>query len=369
MFVKSLKLNNFRNYSTASVDFFSGINLVSGLNGQGKTNLVEALMFGCLAKSPRAHQDKDLIKFGENFAGANITLSRKFGDVKIDYSINRNEENSFVVNNNKIDKVSQLFGNLVAVYFSPQELEIVSGGPSVRRDFCDTDISMLSEAYYNLTLRYEKVLAQRNKLLKTERDHAKIIDTIGVWDEQLASVAAPIIKTRKSFIAKLKPFAQQYIKMLSGDKEELNIEYIGASGENSAEIKATILKQLEFNLSRDMELGYTSVGPHRDDVKFELGGVDARLYSSQGQARSIVLALKLAEMKIMEAELGEKPVMIFDDVFSELDGKRQQKLYECLEGAQAIFTGTHFKYKPLKTHLVISIKNGNIKSKLIEKSN
>lgn len=363
MFVKSLKLNNFRNYSAAAVEFCSGVNLISGLNGQGKTNLVEAIMFGCLSKSPRVHQDTDLIKFGEETASANIVATRKFGDVKIDYFINKNEENAFFVNNNKIDRVSQLFGNLVGVYFSPQELKIVLGSPSDRRDFCDTDISMLSEAYYNLLLRYDKVLAQRNKLLKTERDHAKIIDTIGVWDEQLASIAAPIIKTRKSFIMKLTPFAQDYIKQISNDKEELKIDYVGASGDTTDEIKTTLLKQLELNLSRDMELGYTSVGPHRDDIKFELGGTDVRLYSSQGQARSIVLALKLAEVKIMEAEIGEKPIMIFDDVFSELDGKRQQKLYECLDGAQAIFTGTNFKFKPQSEYLAITVKNGAVKAK------
>ena len=361
MNVVNLKLKNFRNYQSAEVNFSRGINLISGLNGQGKTNLVEAIVVASRTKSPRTHNDKDMILSGADGAQVNLVVNKNEGDVLIDFYINKTEEKSFVINNNPVSRVGQVFGNLVCVYFSPQELKIVSGAPSDRRDFLDDDISMLSESYYNLCLRYEKVLAQRNKLLKTERDPAKIIDTIGVWDEQLASIAAAIVKTRKSFVNKLSPMANKFLNDLSANKEDLKLSYVGVKGETRDEIKKNLLRALDEGLSRDMELGYTGVGPHRDDLKIELNGADARVFSSQGQSRSIALALKLAEMKIMEEELGEKPVVILDDVFSELDTRRQRKLFEAVEDAQAIFTGTSFKFKPKDTKFVqLKVQNGTV---------
>ena len=262
--------------------------------------------------------------------------------------------------------MSELAGNLATIYFSPQELKIVTGGPQERRDFIDNDISMISGAYVNLLNRYEKVLFQRNKLLKFEKDIAKIIDTIGVWDIELAKTASRIIKIRKSFIKKLLPFAQVYLKELSENKEELNITYIGQPGEETEEIYNHLIKALEENLERDMELGYTLIGPHRDDIKFELNQTDARSFSSQGQARSITLALKLAEMKIITEELGEPPIMVFDDVFSELDTKRQKKLYDCVLGTQSIFTGTTFKFKPTTEFSQFKIVSGAVKEKKVK---
>lgn len=361
MQIKQLTINNFRNYQNASVNFCPSINLISGLNGQGKTNLAEAAVFLSLAKSPRTHQDKELILQNKDSANIKCTVQRNFGEINFDFTLNRFHDNEFLINFNKIKRTGQIFGNLVCVYFSPQELKIVTGSPSDRRDFCDTDISMLSETYYNLTLRYERVLSQRNKLLKTEKDIAKINDTISVWNEQLVQIAAPIVKTRKAFIEKLQPFANEFLNILSSKKEELKISYVGCQGSSTQEIRKNLSNLLSNSLEKDIEVGYTGVGPHRDDVKFELNGVDARIYSSQGQARSIVLALKLAEMKIMEEELGEKPVMVFDDVFSELDARRQKKLYACLEGAQSIFTGTNFKFKPECEYKQFKVQAGQVK--------
>ena len=361
MFAKCLKLKNYRNYAKAEINFCRGINLITGLNGQGKTNLAEALVFLSRAKSPRTHQDKDLIKLGENSANISANLNKNFGEMSFDYSLFSTQDNQYKINGNAIDRVGQVFGNLICIYFCPQDLKIVAGSPENRRDYVDDEIMMLSEAYYNLLNRYEKVLAQRNKLLKTEKDHAKIIDTIGVWDESLASVACLIIKTRKAFLEKLGPVADKFLKTISDDKDSLKISYVGAKGTEKDEIKKQILKELDENLSRDMELGYTSVGPHRDDVKFELNGLDTKVFASQGQTRSIVLALKLAEMEILKEELNDYPIMIFDDVFSELDSKRQQKIYEALEGVQAIFTGTTFKFKPNGAYKQFKIVGGNIK--------
>ena len=217
-----------------------------GENGQGKTNLAEGIVFLCLGKSPRTHQDKEMIMSGSDYASVEAKVNKNVGIVDISGTISNFEDNKFFVNGNPVRKLGELFGNLVCVFFSPSELKIVNGAPSDRREFCDTDISMLSEPYYNLTQRYEKVLAQRNKLLKFEKDHAKIIDTIGVWDEQLASLASLIIRTRKSFISKLLPFAKRFLKEVSASRDDINIEYQGIKGETKEEIKANIKTQAKI---------------------------------------------------------------------------------------------------------------------------
>lgn len=362
MFVKWVKLKNFRNYTDASVEFHSGINLISGGNGQGKTNLVESIMLCALSKSPRTSHDEDMKMENTTFTEASVCVERNFGDITLDCRIDECGK-KFFINTNEIKKVSELFGNLVAVYFSPNDLKIVYASPSERRDFMDTDISELSGSYYSLVQRYNKVLFQRNRILKTIHNRQDILDQIDVWNEQLATLAGYIIKTRKNFIEKLKTPAKQIMKYISKETEELNISYVGANGETADEIKKEILKSLEFNIDRDMELGYTSIGPHRDDVKFELDGRDARIFASQGQQRSIVLALKIAELTVFKEELGENPVLILDDVFSELDTARQKKLYDMFDGYQVIMTGTNFKFKPNSSYKQLNVRKATIKSK------
>lgn len=364
MQVKWVRLKNFRNYEECFVEFKEGINLISGKNGQGKTNLVEAVMLGALTKSPRTSRDDDMKMENTTHAEAEVCIERKFGEVKIKSIIDNETKKSFYINGNGVKKVSEVFGNLVAVYFSPNDLKIVSGSPSERRDFMDSDISQLSGVYYNLVQRYNKVLDQRNKLLKTVHNKMLLESQIDVWNEQLASLAGQIIKTRKSFIKKLTIPAIETMKYISKDSDNLTISYVGVKGETSEEIKNEILKALKFNLDKDMELGYTTVGPHRDDVRFELNGRDSKIFASQGQQRSIVLALKLAELEVFEKELGEKPVLVLDDVFSELDSVRQKSLYKKFEGVQVLMTGTLFKFKPSDDYLSIVIKNGVAQSKL-----
>lgn len=359
MKVKNVRLNNFRNYKSADVELDEGFNLISGANGQGKTNLAESILFASLACSPRTHHSEELILDGQDKANVQLDIQKRYGTVTIQYTIG--DGNSFYVNGNYVKKLSDLFGTLVTVYFSPNELEIVSGSPQERRDFMDTDISQLSGKYYALVQRYNKVLFQRNKLLKTTHDHKAILDQIDIWDEQLASTAAPIIRTRKSFISKLLPYTQEAMKYLSKETESINITYIGATGTTTEEIKAELLKTLKANLNKDMELGYTSIGPHRDDIKIELNGKDSKIYASQGQRRSIVLAIKVGELSLFENELGEKPVLVLDDVFSELDSTRQKKLYESIKDYQVIMTGTTFKFKPSKGYKQFKIKAGIVK--------
>lgn len=365
MKIKSVKLVSFRNYDYQIVDFPMQITLVSGTNGQGKTNLVESIVVSATTKSPRTSNMSELVKDGASEALVEILLDRKFGQMNLSFTINAKGEKKFFINSNPVSKMSDVFGNLVVVYFSPDDLKIVSASPDKRRDFMDTDISELSGSYYNLIQRYNKILLQRNKLLKTERDRSLLIAQIGVWDEQLAQIASLIIKTRKSFIEKLKVPAKEALKFISSSKDDLEIEYVGAKGTSAEEIKAELLKSLKFNLERDIELGYTSVGPHRDDIYFGLNGKDARNFASQGQQRSIVLALKFAELEIFEKELGEEPVLVLDDVFSELDTTRQRRLYEKMSKYQTIITGTQFKFKPVSNYETIRVKEGVIKRKKV----
>ena len=365
MKIKSVKLVSFRNYDYQIVDFPMQITLVSGTNGQGKTNLVESVVVAATTKSPRTSNMSELVKDGSAETLVEILLDRKFGQMYLSFTINAKGEKKFFINSNPVSKMSDVFGNLVVVYFSPDDLKIVSASPDKRRDFMDTDISELSGSYYNLIQRYNKVLLQRNKLLKTERDRALLLAQIGVWDEQLAQIASLIIKTRKSFIEKLKVPAKEALKYISSSKDDLEIEYVGVKGTSAEEIKEELLKSLKFNLERDIELGYTSVGPHRDDIYFELNGKDARNFASQGQQRSIVLALKFAELEIFEKELGEEPILVLDDVFSELDTTRQRRLYEKMSKYQTIITGTQFKFKPVSNYETIRVKEGVVKRKRV----
>lgn len=365
MKIKSVKLVSFRNYDYQIVDFPMQITLVSGTNGQGKTNLVESVIVAATTKSPRTSNMSELVKDGSAETLVEILLDRKFGQMNLSFTINAKGEKKFFINSNPVSKMSDVFGNLVVVYFSPDDLKIVSASPDKRRDFMDTDISELSGSYYNLIQRYNKVLLQRNKLLKTERDRALLLAQIGVWDEQLAQIASLIIKTRKSFIEKLKVPAKEALKYISSSKDDLEIEYVGVKGTSAEEIKEELLKSLKFNLERDIELGYTSVGPHRDDIYFGLNGKDARNFASQGQQRSIVLALKFAELEIFEKELGEEPVLVLDDVFSELDTTRQRRLYEKMSKYQTIITGTQFKFKPVSNYETIRVKEGVVKRKKV----
>lgn len=364
MKIEQLRLKNFRNYSAAELEFCPEINLISGLNGQGKTNLVEAVMLTALTKSPRTHNDIDMKMEGESFCEVTVKVNRNFGDVKLRAVISDEEDKKFFVNGNEVKKVSDVFGNLVAVYFSPDDLKIVSESPSERRDFMDTDISQISGSYYKLVQRYNKVLVQRNRLLKMIKSRAELESQIGVWDEQLATLAGHIEKTRKAFIEKLKVPAGEVMKFLTKNSDELSISYIGAKGESAAEIKDEILSSLKYNLERDMELGYTTIGPHRDDIKFEINGREAKVFASQGQQRSIVLALKVAELRVFEAEIGEKPVLILDDVFSELDSSRQKRMYEMFKGCQVLMTGTLFKFKPDGDYRSFVVKNAVIKERI-----
>lgn len=359
MYIEQLKLTSFRNISHVDIPFCKGINLLIGNNAQGKTNIIEGIFCLALAASFRTSKETELITYGQPQATIFGSVQTKFGSQKLAIRV-EHKQKLMEINAEPIKKVQDFIGNVKVILFTPDELRLLKDGPEERRAFLDRDISQLSPVYYHCLLQYQKVLNQRNKLLKFEKNIPSLKQQLEVWDAQLAHFASRIIITRRKFISRLSVSKFFQESHLSGKNEKLSMAYIGFGGDSAQEIEQHMLKSLQENLQKDIELGYTSIGPHRDDVKFCINGEDAKIFASQGQQRSIVLSLKLAEMDVFYQEIGEYPILILDDVFSELDAKRQKALYEILQNFQTIITGTSLKFKPQTSYQQIKIKNGAI---------
>ncbi len=339
MQIKKLFLQNFRNYEDEQFDFSDGLNVLFGKNAQGKTNCAEAVFYLCTGTSLRIRHDKQLIKMGAEYAKVTAEAGNRYGKVVIEALIFENKR-EIRVNGSKIAKSADLMGHINSVFFSPGELRLIQDGPDERRRFMNISISQTSPAYYTALLRYNKILDQRNALLK-ERDYSLVMDTLPVWDEQLCKYAALIVKKRAEFLEKLAPFAKEYHAFLTDGEEELLLKPDRVYGGSEEEIAARLSERLAGSYEKDLRLGYTTVGPHRDDIGVFIGGTDARGYASQGQMRTAALSLKLSEVQIFKEISGEYPVLILDDVMSELDLKRRRKLLQCVSGIQTILTCTH----------------------------
>lgn len=357
MYIKEVNLKDFRNYVDQKVNFTNGVNIIYGKNAQGKTNLVESLYLLSCSKSFKTSHDSEMIRYGEKSFCVSVDVEKKFGNLNLKCEMIQNESKNFYINSNKISKVSEIFGNLCIIFFSPDEIFLVKGSPQDRRDFMDTDISQISSVYYEIVSRFEKVLINRNKLLKT-KDEERIKDTIAIWDEQFAFYASKIIITRKKFIEKLILPANKNLTFITEGKETLTLEYDGEKGETEKEIRENLLKSLKRTLRASIDVGYTIIGPQRDDIIIKINGNEVKNYGSQGQARSVVLALKLAELEIFEKELGEKPILVLDDVFSELDSKRKNKLLEKVKDCQTIITCVTNRFGKSNNFNFIKISNG-----------
>ena len=360
MKITRLKLKNFRNYDYADVEPNGNINFVVGRNAQGKTNLVEPIYIISTLKSFRNSKLIDCIKEDCEFAEIEAqVLSRKEGSKKIKYIIKKEGENEFYVNDNKIIHKRDMFSHFYSVVFSPDELKLVKGSPDVRREFLDIDICQVSKIYSDLIDRYDKILQNRNKLLKFGKNSKSLHIELDVWDEQLSLVGSQIAKARANFVTKISSNAKKVMEKISCGKEILEIEYIGIKGESREEKTENFMKDLKLQRAKDIELGYTTVGIHRDDLKFFINGKEVKPYASQGQQRSVVLALKLAEMETIESE-SEEPALILDDVFSELDTTRQRLLVEYLSDKQVFITSTNSKNLGQITYSKIRVKNAKI---------
>ena len=360
MKINKISLQNFRNYESAEIEFSPNVNVIVGRNAQGKTNLVEPIYIISALKSFRNSKLCDCIKEGADFSKITVNLDSAFGTKTIEYKINHDGTNDYMVNYNKISKKRDMYGHCYAVIFSPDELKLLKGSPDARREFLDTDICQISNVYSDLLERYDKVLQNRNKLLKFYSNRESINSELDVWDDSLATLGAQLTKTRENFVANITHQAEKIMKHLSKNTESLTVKYIGISGENREEKSQNLLSALKTNRNKDREIGYTTVGPHRDEVKFYINDLEVKPYASQGQIRSVVLALKLAEMEAIK-EVKEEPILILDDVFSELDSVRQKLLIEYLQNKQVFITCTNLRKTDLKNVTKFRIKNAIIK--------
>ena len=339
MQIKKLFLQNFRNYENEQFDFSEGLNVLFGKNAQGKTNCAEAVFYLCTGASLRIRHDKQLIRHGAEFAKITAEAENRYGKVTIEATIYENKR-EIRVNGTKIARNADLMGHVNSVFFSPGELRLIQDGPDERRRFMNISISQTSAPYYTALLRYNKILDQRNVLLKN-RDVSMILDTLPVWDEQLCRYAAIIVKKRAEFLEKLAPFAKENHSFLTDGEEELIIKPERNYEGSEEEIAALLMRRLANNYEKDLRLGFTTVGPHRDDIDVLINGVDAKAYASQGQTRTAALALKLSEVRIFKELSGEYPILVLDDVMSELDLRRRKKLLQRISEVQTILTCTH----------------------------
>lgn len=363
MKINSIKLTNFRNYAYEKAYFSPLLNVLVGQNAQGKTNLIEAIYFCAVAKSPRASKENELIMWNNDRAKIELDFETNAGKKQIEIVINKVGKKNVRINQINILKIADLVGACKCVYFSPDELKLVKDAPNDRRKFLDTDISQLSKNYFYLLIKYNEILANRNKLLKESTNINLLKETLPIWSEQLADTGSKIIIRRLRFLAKLKLYAKEKHDVLTSNKENLEIEYSGLTGENENEIKEKFTKLLIESEDKDIKLGYTTIGPHRDDLKLIVNNIDIRSFGSQGQQRSVALSLKLAELEIFKEECGEYPILLLDDVLSELDDKRQSTLINMLTSVQTIITTTDLNEGFFESGNIMHIQNGKIETR------
>jgi len=339
MYIKNLQLKNFRNYECEEFVFTNGMNVLSGKNAQGKTNCAEAIYYLCTGSSPRTRRDKQLIRTGEEAAQISCVCVGRYGEVELSATL-RESGREVKINGNKIVRNADLLGNLFAVFFSPQELRLIQDGPDERRRFLNVSISQLSRPYYVALSRYNKILEQRNNLLKL-KDIGTVFDTLPVWDAQLCKYAAIVARGRADYIKRIAPIAQGEHNFLTDGRENLEISPDKKYKGTEEELEKRLFDELSANYERDIRLGFTATGPHRDDLTIKINGAEAKTYASQGQTRTAALSIKLAEVKVFTETCGETPVLILDDVMSELDLPRRKKLAARCCDLQTVITCTH----------------------------
>lgn len=355
MYIQSIELSNYRNYRSLVMEFDRGTNILFGDNAQGKTNILESVYLSGTSRSHRTVRDRELIRFGQEEAHIRTNLRRDDLSYRIDIHIRQGRSKGIAVNGMPVKKASELFGLLGIIFFSPEDLNIVKNGPAERRHFINAELSQIDRIYLSDLSNYNKALNQRNSLLREIFNHPEMKETLDVWDEQLIAYGKRIIARRRAFVADMLPIVAKIHRKLSGEREELVISYEPSIDDIFFE------DELLRTRDRDMRMGTTNVGPHRDDLKLSIGGVDIRKFGSQGQQRTCALSLKLAEIQIMENKRGEKPVLLLDDVLSELDSNRQNYLLESINDIQTIITCTgldEFVKNKFSVHRVYEISNG-----------
>lgn len=359
MIIKRLELADYRNYATLDLEFDKGTNILYGDNAQGKTNILEAIYMAATTKSHKGSKDKEMIGFGKEEAHIRTYLEKESVGTRVDMHLRKAGSKGIAIDGQKIKKAAELLGLCNVVFFSPEDLSIIKNGPAERRRFVDMELCQLDSFYlYNLN-HYNKIVNQRNKLLKDMYMNPELKDTLAIWDSQLVSFGSKIVERRKLFVDQLNEIIYEIHKKLSGGKEELIISY-----EPDVAIEE-FEKSLRYNQDRDIRMKQTSIGPHRDDFAFLNKDVDIRKYGSQGQQRTAALSLKLSEIELVKKIAKDTPILLLDDVLSELDSNRQNYLLNSIGDIQTIITCTgleEFVNNRFEVNKIYKVKNGVVTS-------
>lgn len=359
MIVESVELKDYRNYEFLDMNFNEHVNIIYGDNAQGKTNILESIYMCSTSKSHRGSKDREIVRFGEDESHIKLNVLKHGMKYRIDMHLKKNKTKGIAVNGIPIKKAVELFGIINIVFFSPEDLNIIKEGPAGRRRFIDLELSQLDKIYLNNLSNYNRIINQRNSLLKdiygSNQQH--LLETLDIWDMQLAAYGTKVLERRKEFVRQVNEIISEIHFRLTGGKERLSLTYESSIGEMSME------QALKKNRERDLRMKSTSVGPHRDDLCFLSGDLDIRKFGSQGQQRTAALSLKLAEIELVKRIIGDTPILLLDDVLSELDKNRQNYLLDSIHDIQTVITCTgldEFVNHRFSINKIFHVKSGHV---------
>lgn len=334
MIIESIELKNYRNYDKLHMDFSHGTNILYGDNAQGKTNILEAIYVCATTKSHRGSKDKEIIQFDRDESHIKLNVRKRDVPYRIDMHLKKNRAKGVAVNGVPIKKASELFGIVNVVFFSPEDLNLIKNGPAERRRFIDLELCQLNRLYVHSLVQYNKIVTQRNKLLKDIMFRPDYEETLDIWDMQLVQYGREVIRCRDAFVSQLNDLVGPIHRQLSGEKESLHISY-------EPNVTVDMFEDtLRKSRPSDLKQRTTLTGPHRDDLSFIINDIDIRRYGSQGQQRTAALSLKLAEIELVKKTVNDYPILLLDDVLSELDGSRQNHLLSGINHIQTMITCT-----------------------------
>ncbi|BAZ28075.1 DNA replication and repair protein RecF [Cylindrospermum sp. NIES-4074] len=370
MYLKTIHLRQFRNYQDQKVEFSAAKTILVGNNAQGKSNLLEAVELLATLRSHRMARDRDLVQEGEDIATINATLERQIGEIDLTLTLRRNARRSVALNGESVRRQMDFLGVLNAVQFSSLDLDLVRGGPEGRRNWLDTLLIQLEPVYAHILQQYHQVLRQRNAFLKKSQDSPPTnqhTEQLAIWDAQLATTGTRVIRRRDRAIQRLAPIAAAWHSSISGSTENLQIQYapnVPVVPDHPEAVQPAFLAKIQQRALAELYRGTTLVGPHRDEIELSINQTPARQYGSQGQQRTLVLALKLAELQLIEEVVKEPPLLLLDDVLAELDPSRQNQLLDAIQDRfQTLITTTHlssFDSQWLKSSQILFVKSGEI---------
>lgn len=361
MIVTKVVLHNYRNYRDQTVSFDPALTVIQGANGSGKTNLIESIYLCSVGKSPRSVRDKELIRFGEDEAHITLWVQKKYRTHRIDVHLQTNGAKRVAIDGVGITRLADLMGILNVIFFSPDELKIVKEDPQCRRRFINISLCQQNKHYFATLAKYNKLLDNRNALLKSALSLPDLTDQVAVWNWQLAQEGAKLIAWRQDFVQALQTIADPIHRAIAGEDCDLTLRYdTCAQGATIDELAADLLRRLNDSLPHDMVVRYTTVGPHRDDIRITANGIELKAYGSQGQQRTAALAIKLAEIAYFERHTGERPVLLLDDVLSELDSRRREALLQATDGIQTLLTCTEFPQSDYAVGSYLQVDQGHV---------